>query len=98
MHTNLSGAKILYIAREEDVSKYSSMFKELLALELAIDLCMALVQKRTLKADLKEDRRDAIRDARSADAQEGFMDNIIEDTWIESREVGAIGWRGNESI
>lgn len=85
LHTNVSNAKILYIAREEDVSKYSSMFKELLALDLAIDLCMALTQKRTLKADLKEDKKELIRDARSSDAQEGTMDSLIEDVWLNSR-------------
>tara|TARA_R110000782_G_scaffold183574_1_gene273864 strand:+ start:1533 stop:2114 length:582 start_codon:yes stop_codon:yes gene_type:complete len=86
LHTNLSDAKILYISRETDVSKYSSMFKELVAFDLAIDLCMSLTQKRTLRADLKEDKAEFIRDARSADAQEGYMDQIMEDVWLDSRE------------
>lgn len=91
LHTNYSGAKLLYISKEEDVSKYSPMFQELLAYDIAIDLCMALTQKRTLKADLITERRELLRDVRSIDGQEGSMDSLIEDTWIVSRNTGIDG-------
>ena len=91
LHTNVSGAKILYVAKEADVSKYSPMFSELLALELAIDTCMALTQKRTLRADLVIDRKDAIRDARSADGQEGTNDELMSDVWLNARVSGPTG-------
>ena len=85
LHTNVSSAKLLYIAKITDVSKYSSMFKELLAVDLAIDLCMALTQKRTLKADLKDERKELLRDARSSDGQEGTNDMLMDDEWLNSR-------------
>lgn len=85
LHTNLSGAQIIYIAREEDVSKYSPTFSELLALELAIDLSTALVQSRTVKADLREQHKTALRDARSIDGQEGTNDELMSDVWINAR-------------
>ena len=99
LHTNVSGAKLLYIVKEEDVSKFSPMFQELLSYDIAIDLCMVLTQKRTLKADLIAERKELLRDTRSIDGQEGFMDSIIEDTWINSRNTGIDGeyWE-SESI
>ena len=79
LHTNIAGAKLLYIRKEEDVSKYSPMFSELIAYDLAIDLCMSLTQKRTLRADLVVERKEFMRDTRSADGQEGTNDARITD-------------------
>lgn len=91
LHTNLDGAKLLYIAKQEDSSKFSPMFSELLALAIAIDLCMALAQKRTLRADLREEWKEALRDTRSADGQEGTNDELISDVWINSRITDPAG-------
>ena len=85
LHTNLSGAKLLYQMDVEDVSQFPPHFEELLAINLALDLCMALTQKRTLKADLAAERALALRDARSTDGQEGSMDELQADVWIDSR-------------
>ncbi len=91
LHTNIGDAKILFISKEEDVSKYSPAFSELLAVDLAIDTCMALTQKRTLRADLVVDRREVIRDARSVDGQEGTNDELMSDVWLNSRITDPTG-------
>lgn len=91
LHTNIEGAKLLYIRREEDVSKYSPMFSELLSYDISIDLCMSLTQKRTLRADLKDDRKEFLRDARSADGQEGTNDELMSDVWLDARITDPTG-------
>ena len=88
LHTNLATAKILYITQETDVSKYSPMFNELLSYDIAIDLCWSLTGKRTHRQDLIAERNQLLADARSIDAQEGFMDSLIADTWLDSRQGG----------
>lgn len=91
LHTNLASAKILYITQETDVSKYSPTFSELLAYDIAIDLCWALTGKRTHRKDLIDERAVLLADARSIDAQEGFMDSLIADEWIEARQGDPTG-------
>lgn len=91
LHTNIAGAKLLYIRKEEDVSKYSPMFSELIAYDLAIDLCMSLTQKRTLRADLVVERKEFMRDTRSADGQEGTNDELMSDVWLNARITDPTG-------
>lgn len=85
LHTNLSQAELLYVKQVTDESKYSPMFRELLAYDIAIDLCIALTQKRTLKLDLIDERKELLRDTRSVDGQEGTNDPLMDDVWLNSR-------------
>jgi len=87
--TNVSGVRILYVAKITDVSKFTPMFAELLALDIAINLAMSLTQKRTLRADLIVDRKELVRDVRSADGQEGFIDDLESDVFLDARVQGA---------
>lgn len=91
LHTNLAGAKILYISSENDVSSYSPMFRELVALDLAIDICFSLTGKRTLKVDLINERKIFIRDTRSSDGQEGTNDELASDVWLNARVTDPTG-------
>lgn len=96
VHTNLVEAELLYVKKVTDESKYSPMFRELLAYDIAIDLCTALTQKRTLKQDLIAERKEFLRDVRSADGQEGTNDQLMADTWLESRWGDPTGDYGYE--
>ena len=90
--TNLTDASLLYIAREEDVSKYSSQFKEALAYQLALDLGYNLIQDKGLMDRVNARALVVLRDARSSDGQEGTNDNIYNDEWLDSRfQYGTIG-------
>ena len=91
LHTNLSGALLLYTAKITDVSAFSPMFTELLSLDIAIAVGMSLTQKRSLIADLRIERKEVVRDARSSDGQEGTNDELMSDIWINSRITDPTG-------
>lgn len=83
--TNSSGVGMKYIAKVEDVSKYSVLFDELLALAIAKDIAFSLTQNASLVANLREDYKVALREARSFDAQEGGVRQVVADTLTNVR-------------
>lgn len=90
--TNLHDAKLLYISLEEDESKYSPQFSELLAWAMVVDLGYNIVQDKGLMDRYNAKYQEVLRDARSSDGQEGTPDNLYNDAWLQSRQThGLIG-------
>lgn len=83
--TNASGVGMKYIAKVEDVSKYSVLFDELLALALAKDIAFSLSQNASLAEKLNADYKDMLRETRSFDAQEGGVRQVVADTLTNVR-------------
>jgi hypothetical protein len=82
---NDDDVKILYIAREEDTTKYDAIFKEALALRMAAEFAYSLVQSSSLQQNMTRAYQMMLRDARTADAQEGTPDKVWSDDWLSSR-------------
>ncbi len=78
-------AKILYLARVEDVNLFDSMFVEALSARLAAELSVTLSESNTLYSNMMEMYNRKIADARSMDAQESGYIEIVADTWLDSR-------------
>ena len=83
--TDSATAKILYIKQVTDVSLYTPLFNELLSLPLAKDLSYNLVHSSQLKKTLMDELAVLLRDARSFDGQEGIIDQLEADVWLEAR-------------
>lgn len=80
-----SSFMIRYIAKTEDVSKYSATLRRAMALELAANISYSLVQSVTLKESLTKKAFDQMRLARSFDAQEGSPQKIRTPQLIDAR-------------
>jgi len=83
--TNESPAKILYLARVEDVNLFDAMFVEALSARIAAELAVTLAESNTLYGNMMEMYQRKVADARSMDAQESGYREIIADTWVNSR-------------
>jgi len=93
--TDISGVKILYVYRNEDTSKYTPVFKELLASRIAMDLSYPIVQSVSLGDRLEKKYLRKLADARSLDAQEGFNNRLMQDTFLDSRRGGTDTFKGS---
>jgi len=82
---NNSTAKLLYVARVTDTTKFDPMFDVALELMLASTISYSLVQSVSLKTSLMEELNIVLRDVRSANAQEGTPYNFEFNEWLESR-------------
>jgi len=81
-----STLKIKYIARVTDVTQFDNNFTEVLATYLAFDISYALIQSSTLTQSLFGLYTTMLRDARSLDAQEGYVDTKVDAfDWINQR-------------
>jgi hypothetical protein len=83
--TDDGAAKILYLARVEDVNLFDAMFVEALSARLAAELSVTLSESNTLYSNMMEMYQRKISDARSMDAQESGYIEIVADTWLDSR-------------
>lgn len=92
--TNEGTAKILYLARVEDVNLFDSMFIEALSARIAAELCVTLAESNTLYSNMMEMYQRKLADARSMDAQESGYREIIADTWLDSR----LNYAGGQTV
>ena len=92
--TDEGTAKILYLARVEDVNLFDAMFVEALSARLAAELSVTLSESNTLYSNMMEMYQRKISDARSMDAQESGYIEIVADTWLNSR----INYGGSETV
>ena len=92
--TNEGTAKILYLARVEDVNLFDSMFVEALSARIAAELAVTLAESNTLYTNMMEIYRQKLSDARSMDAQESGYREIIADTWLDSR----LNYAGGQTV
>ena len=83
--TDEGTAKILYLSRVEDVNLFDALFVEALSARIAAELSVTLSESNTLYTNMMEIYQRKIADARSMDAQESRYQEIIADTWLDSR-------------
>jgi len=83
--TDLSDAKLEYIYKVTDTSKFTQFFEEALIYKLAASLAFPLVQGITLATNLHDLAERKLRDARSFDGQEGTSDLLQDDEWLNAR-------------
>ena len=76
---------IQYISRDEDPNQYDFLLIEALAARMASDIAYPLVGSSTLSTNLFAIYEIKLKEARFADAQEGYPDDIIADTFISAR-------------
>ena len=76
---------IQYISRDEDPNQYDFLLIEALAARMASDIAYPLVGSSALSTNLFAIYEIKLREARFADAQEGYPDDIIADTFISAR-------------
>lgn len=88
--SNYSDFVVEYIARITDVSIYDASFVDALSLAMAVKMIYKFNQSTNARQALKDEAKDALRTARTADGQEGTMDLIAQDTFLNSRYAGVI--------
>jgi len=84
--TDESTAKILYIARVTDPTLFDAMFVETLTSKLAVDLAYAITGSAQLQAQMEKMYQAKLSEARSVDGQEGFIDDLVSNTFTDFRK------------
>jgi len=84
--TDATTCSIRYIYRCTVVNNYDALLCSALAARLAAEIAYPLTQSNTLLKAMWDLYRLKIAEARSADAQEGTPDTVMEDTWLDARE------------
>ena len=85
--TNESTAKILYIARITDTAQFDSMFVDVLTAKLAVDLAYPVTNSVKLQEQMQRLFQQKLSEARSVDGQEGFIDDLVSDTFTDFRKA-----------
>jgi hypothetical protein len=85
--TNESTAKILYIARVTDTAQFDSMFVDVLTAKLAVDLAYPVTNSVKLQDQMQRLFQQKLSEARSVDGQEGFIDDLVSDTFTDFRKA-----------
>jgi len=84
--TNLTAPlKIRYIARITDASLFDAAFAEMLAARLAMETCERLTQSDSKKQIAAAFYKDALKSARRANALQGAVAQLLDDTWVSAR-------------
>ncbi len=83
-------ARIIYIARVADTTKWDALATEALAARLASELAVSVTQNRTLAQQLFQQYQDKLAEARSADAMDEPAEQIESDEWTAAR----LHWTG----
>lgn len=78
-------ARIIYISRVEDLTRWDALAIEALAARLASELAVSITQNRTLGAQLWQQYRDKLAEARSADAMDEPPQSLEANEWVASR-------------
>jgi len=93
---DIESPSLLYISKETDVARFSATFREALAYRLAEDIAYPLIQSVSVMDRMKARADQRLADARSFDGQEGVIDPLESDVFLDSRIVrgGTEGPRG----
>lgn len=83
--TDEDEAYVRWIVKLTDPDKWDSLLREAVALRLAVDLAYSLSGNRSLVDTMKGLYDDKISEAASIDGQEGTLDVVSEDEWIDVR-------------
>jgi len=81
-----STAKILYIGRITDTALFDSLFVDTLTAHLALKLAYPITNSVTLQAQMQKLYQAKLSEARSVDGQEGFIDDLVSDTFTDFRK------------
>lgn len=82
---NSSTVMIKFIKKIEDVSKFDDNFCEVLAWSLAADIAYALTQSTAREESAKASFEKKLMEARSFNAQQGSVQKVIADDWLNAR-------------
>ena len=85
--TNESTAKILYVARITDTIQFDALFVDVLTAKLSVDLCYPITNSVSLQEKMQKLYQSKLSDARSTDGQEGFIDDLVSDTFTDFRKA-----------
>ena len=81
-----STAKILYVGRITDTTLFDSLFIDTLTAHLALKLAYPITNSVTLQAQMQKLYQAKLSEARSVDGQEGFIDDLVSDTFTDFRK------------
>ena len=84
--TDESEAKILYIAKVTDPTKFDAMFTDTLTAKLAVDLAYPVTNSVQFQAQMQKLYQLKLSEARSIDGQEGFIDELVSNTFTDFRK------------
>ena len=85
--TDQSSAKILYVAKITDTTQFDALFVDVLTAKLALDLCYPITNSVSLQDKMQKLYQLKLSDARSTDGQEGFIDDLVSDTFTAFRKA-----------
>ena len=77
---------ILYIARITDTNLFDAMFVDVLTAKLAVDLAYPVTSSMAVQKQMQDLFQKKLSEARSIDGQEGFMDDLVSDTFTDFRK------------
>ena len=84
--TDEGTAKILYIARITDTTLFDAMFVDTLTAKLAVDLAYPVTNSMQVQTNMQKLYQLKLSEARSIDGQEGFIDDLVSDTFTDFRK------------
>ena len=84
--TNEDTAKILYIARITDTALFDSLFVDTLTALLAAKLAYPVTNSVNLQTQMQNLYQIKLSEARSIDGQEGFINDLVADTFTDFRK------------
>lgn len=81
-----STAKILYIGRITDTALFDSLFVDTLTAHLSVKLAYPITNSTSLQLQMHKLYQAKLSEARSVDGQEGFIDDLVSDTFTDFRK------------
>ena len=84
--TDQETAKIIYIARVTDATLFDSLFVDTLVAKLAADLAYPVTNSLKVQEQMYKLFQLKLSEARSIDGQEGFIDDLVSDTFTDFRK------------
>ena len=84
--TDEATANIIYVARITDTNLFDAMFVDVLTQKLAVDLAYPVTNSTTLQTQMQKVFEKKLSEARSIDGQEGFIDDLVSDTFTDFRK------------
>ena len=84
--TDQETAKIIYIARVTDTTLFDSLFVDTLVAKLAADLAYPVTNSLKVQEQMYRLFQLNLSEARSIDGQEGFIDDLVSDTFTDFRK------------
>lgn len=84
--TDQGTANILYIAKITDTTLFDAIFVDTLTAKLAAELAYPVTNSTSLQTQMERLYKLKLTEARSIDSTEGFIDDIISDTFTDFRK------------